>query len=83
MRIWESRPHYCEECGIFLTEPRRHNFAHILPKSHYPAFRHNPENIVLLCLEHHTQLDAGKKYNLRIWPQLEVTIQTLKLKYHE
>ncbi len=60
--LWESKAHYCEECGVYLGDDfsdengrviDRFRYSHILSKGAYPMFRHNPMNMNLLCLKDH------------------------------
>lgn len=56
--IWNNREHICYECGCNLGYKFKKWFAHhILPKKSFPEYRHTPENIVLLCLIHHSQAE--------------------------
>lgn len=67
--IWNERPHYCENCGKYLGNTFRdkngkiivYRYAHIIPKSVYPYLRHYKHNILLLCLNCHTQFDNSPK----------------------
>lgn len=44
-------------------------FAHVLPKGAYPAYRLNPDNIVLVLPEvHHYQHAIGNTKALERWP---------------
>lgn len=61
--VWASRPHVSEVSGRRLHEGRAHNFAHILPKGTYPAFKLNPDNIALMTLSEHTEFDNGVRDN--------------------
>lgn len=86
--VWEHRSHRCEECGQGLGDiMSRYFMAHILSKGSYPAFRHDPRNIVILCPDHHNQLDGkfeGKtKDDMRIAEGLEEIREELKQEYHE
>lgn len=57
--IWSSSPHKCQECGNKLPEEALTLFFHhLLPKAHYPEFRHTPENIMLLCPDCHQQAET-------------------------
>jgi len=53
-KIWETRPHVCEDCGAFIREAKAINFSHIIPKSRRPDLRLDPDNIRLLCAPCHT-----------------------------
>lgn len=58
--IWDERPHVCGNCGQFLgNEPLTLFFDHILEKSKYPEYRHNKDNIWLLCWQCHTNKTNG------------------------
>lgn len=59
--VWMASPHVCQcGCNAKLPSPWiRNYFHHVLPKQSYPAFRHTPENIMLLTPDHHT--DAENK----------------------
>ena len=67
--IWNSRKHFCENCGKFLGNNFRnkegriivYRYAHIIPKSVYPYLRHYDKNIMLLCLNCHTLFDNSPK----------------------
>ena len=55
--IWDASPHVCGECGCYLgKEAMTTFFHHLIPKKVYPQFRHTPENIMILCTEHHYQV---------------------------
>lgn len=80
LSIWDSRPHYCEECGLFLGDDvvddngrveKRIYFSHILPKGGlYTSLRHHPKNMNLMCPIHHEQWeDQHKRKNMKIYPQ--------------
>lgn len=56
--IWNKRRHYSEVSGKYLgSEILSVFFHHILPKEKYPDFRFNEENIILLTLEEHDQVE--------------------------
>ena len=67
--IWNTRKHYCENCGKWLGNNFRnlkghiitYRYAHIIPKAVYPYLRHYDKNIMLLCLECHTKFDQSPK----------------------
>ena len=91
--IWNDRQHYCVECyanGInnhLGDELNRYFMAHIWSKGSNNHFRHDPRNIVILCPNHHNQLDAkqdGKtRHDMTIWPHLEDIITQLKKEYYD
>lgn len=59
--VWSSRPHVCQISGSNLDlvpEIRRHwTMAHIIPKSLYPYFKYNEQNILLISPEAHQLVD--------------------------
>lgn len=62
MALWAVRPHYCENCRVFLgNEPRVHYFSHIKGKGAHPELRLKPENIQLLCVKCHDLYDRGTR----------------------
>lgn len=86
LQIWNDRPHTCTECGCYLPnwnqgKVNKMYFAHILSKGAFPKFRRNKDNIILLCADHHSQLDHGDKTKMRIWDWLDGKTQELKEKY--
>ncbi len=61
-KIWNDRPHACEECGKTITEPRAHNFDHVIPKGRDASKRYDPDNIRLLCFACHFHKTTGLAY---------------------
>lgn len=58
IKIWKKRRHYSEVSGVYLgSEPLSIFFHHILPKEKYPEARLDEENIVLLTLDEHTNIE--------------------------
>ncbi len=58
MKIWMKRPHKSEVSGEYLgKEAMSTYFHHILPKSKYPEFRLEEENIILLTLDEHSNVE--------------------------
>jgi hypothetical protein len=56
--IWKKKPHKSEVSGIYLgKEPMSTYFHHILPKEKYPEACLDEENIILLTLEEHSNLE--------------------------
>ncbi len=49
----------CQECRINIPFSPYH-VCHVLSKGSRPDLRLNEDNIIILCSEHHDQLDAGK-----------------------
>lgn len=85
-KVWESRPHECEECGcplgeMFENEDDRlvdpFRYSHILGKDNYPEHRHDITNFNLLCLKDHNQWEFGKQEEMKIWEENQKTIARL------
>ena len=60
MKVWGSRPHICNFCKCSLgSEALTYHFDHILEKEVYPEYRHEIQNIQLLCLPCHNNKTGG------------------------
>jgi hypothetical protein len=58
LQIWTKRPHKSEVSGDYLgKEPLTTFFHHILPKEKYPQAALDEENIILLSLQEHDQVE--------------------------
>jgi hypothetical protein len=56
--IWKKKRHYSEVSGVYLgKEPMSTYFHHILPKEKYPEACLDEENIILLTLEEHSNVE--------------------------
>ncbi len=84
--IWNDKPHFCEECDIFLGDEFRDDngkvinkfrYSHILGKGAYPMLRRNKRNINLLCLVHHNEWEHGVQEDMKIYKTNIVIIQEL------
>jgi hypothetical protein len=59
LSYWKKMPHYSEVSGKWLgNEPRSTYFHHILPKEKYPEACFDEENIILLTLEEHSNVES-------------------------
>ena len=59
LKIWKKRLHYSEISMDYLgTEPLSTFFHHILPKNKYPEAAFDEENIILLTLNEHDQVES-------------------------
>ncbi len=71
----------CEECGRSILFNPMH-MAHINSKGARPDLRTTEDNILVLCYDHHTQMDAqfeGKtRRDLRVFPKIEEIILKYK-----
>lgn len=58
LSIWKKRPHKSEVSGTYLgSEAMSTYFHHILPKEKYPKACLDEENIVILSLEEHSNVE--------------------------
>jgi len=66
MWMWRKKPHFSEISGKKLgNEPLSVFFHHILPKEKYPGAMFDEENIVLVTLEEHDNLERDMyKYDV-------------------
>jgi hypothetical protein len=59
LQIWKKRLHLSEVSGLPLVgEPLHIYFHHILPKEKYPQASLDEENIILLTLDEHTNVES-------------------------
>lgn len=60
LQLWKKRPHYSEVSGKWLgKEPMSTYFHHILSKEKYPQACFDEENIILLTLEEHSNVESN------------------------
>ena len=58
LNIWKKKPHKSEVSGTYLgKEPMSTYFHHILAKEKYPEACLDEENIILLTLEEHSNVE--------------------------
>ncbi len=58
LSIWKKRKHHSEVSGTYLgSEPMSTYFHHILAKEKYPEACLDEENIILLTLEEHSNVE--------------------------
>ena len=58
MLYWKKMPHYSEISGVYLgSEAMSTYFHHILSKEKYPDACFDEENIILLTLEEHSNVE--------------------------
>ena len=78
--IWSIRPHFSEASGQYLgKEPMSTYFHHILPKEKYPEASLDEENIILLTLDEHTNVE-GDMYK---YEEVNNRRNQLKIKYEK
>jgi hypothetical protein len=78
LQIWRKRLHYSQVSMDYLgKEPLSVFFHHILPKEKYPQAMYDEENIILLTLEEHDNVERD------IYKYLEINRrrELLKKKY--
>jgi hypothetical protein len=79
LQIWSKKAHYSEVSGKWLgKEPLTTFFHHILPKEKYPQASLDEENIVLLTLEEHEQVEL----DMYRYEEVNNKRNYLKHKYH-
>ena len=77
---WKKMPHYSEVSGKFLgKEPMSTYFHHILPKEKYPEACFDEENIILLTLDEHSDVEN----DMYKYEEINKRRKQLKLKYNE
>jgi len=79
LKIWNKRPHKSEVSGDYLgAEPLSAYFHHILPKSKYPDLEYKEDNIILLTLDEHANVESDMyKYDIVNQKCKELTIKYL------
>ena len=78
LQIWSKKHHYSEESGEYLgKEPLSIFFHHILPKEKYPQARFDEENIILLTLDEHSNVEN----NMYRYEEVNKRRELLKQKY--
>ena len=76
--IWKKRIHFSEVSGKKLgDEPLSVFFHHILPKEKYPEAAYDEENIILLTLEEHDNVER----DMYKYEEVNKRRDLLKLKY--
>jgi hypothetical protein len=81
---WKAKPHFCEECNIYLGEILRSEFiSHIIAKGSNSFLRSDLRNANVLCFNHHTQWETGDRKSMRIFEKNQFVIETLKRKYYQ
>jgi hypothetical protein len=78
LNIWKKRKHFSEISGKYLgNEPMSTYFHHILSKEKYPEASLDEENIILLTLDEHTNVE-GDMYK---YEEVNNRRESLKIKY--
>jgi hypothetical protein len=77
--IWKKRLHKSEVSGVYLgKEPMSTYFHHILPKEKYPEACLDEENIILLTLEEHSNVEN----DMYRYEEVNNRREQLKIKYN-
>lgn len=78
LSIWKKRLHKSEVSGDYLgNEPMSTYFHHILPKQKYPEACLDEENIILLTLEEHSNVEN----DIYRYDEVNKRREQLKIKY--
>ena len=78
LSIWKKRTHHSEVSGAYLgKEAMSTYFHHILPKEKYPEACLDEENIILLTLEGHSNVEN----DMYKYEEVNERRNQLKLKY--
>ena len=79
LNIWKKRKHNSEVSGDYLgSEPMSTYFHHILAKNKYPEACLDEENIILLTLEEHSNVEN----DMYKYPEVNKRREQLKIKYN-
>jgi hypothetical protein len=66
-QLWAIRPHKCVNCGCNIGKQfKLWNWHHLLNKVDYWQFRHNPRNVILVCLECHSKAETNLDFAPKI-----------------
>ena len=77
--IWKKKPHKSEVSGVYLgKEPMSTYFHHILAKEKYPEACLDEENIILLTLEEHNNVEN----DMYKYEEVNKRREQLKIKYN-
>lgn len=78
LQIWKKRLHYSQVSIEYLgKEPLSVFFHHILSKEKYPQAQFDEENIILLTLEEHANVER----DMYKYPEINKRRELLKTKY--
>lgn len=57
--VWDRSDKKCAECGKVLSEFKRWWVHHLLPKAKFPYFRYEISNTIILCYQHHGEIESA------------------------
>jgi hypothetical protein len=76
--IWKKRRHNSEISGVYLgNEPMSTYFHHILAKEKHPNAKYDEQNIILLTLDEHTNVES----DMYKYEEVNIRREQLKEKY--
>lgn len=79
LKLWKKFPPYSMVSGKYLgKEPLSVFFHHVLPKEKYPQAAEDEENIILLTLEEHDQVEM----DMYRYEEVNERRNYLKIKYN-
>lgn len=79
IRIWNKRPHHSQVSIDYLgKEPLSVFFHHILSKEKYPEAMFDDENVILLTLDEHSNVEN----DMYKYPEVNKRRELLKIKYN-
>lgn len=79
LEIWKERKHHSEVSGTYLgKEPLSVFFHHILPKEKFPSEALKKDNIILLTLQEHSDVEN----NYQKFPEINRRRELLIKKYN-
>ena len=78
---WDHYPHICAECMRPLKRYSATYVSHILTRGAHPEMAHDPRNVNILCFDHHSVWENGKRENMRIFRSNTLRIEELKKEY--
>lgn len=77
--IWNNRPHKSEVSGdLLMYPPSSAYFHHILPKAKYPQAKYDTENIILLTMDEHGNVES----DMYRYEEVNKRREKLKIKYN-
>lgn len=82
--MWESKPHWCENCGLGLKEFSSVYISHIKSRGAYTELRYEPLNINILCGKCHNKWEFSKledKKKMFIYYQNKINYEVLSKEY--
>lgn len=79
LSIWKERKHVSEISGeVLFSPPSTAYFHHILPKSKYPELKFEKDNIILLTLNEHSNVEN----DIYKYEEVNKRRNQLKIKYN-